>query len=115
MSPIPSAHPYVEPTREPIERTWGSRIDSAVVRPVHIGEVFGAEGALDRSSHARASASRALTDAMDRCADGDDAAFREVYDHVSPRLFAFFARQTRDRGAAEDLTHDALLRMYAAR
>jgi RNA polymerase sigma-70 factor, ECF subfamily len=57
----------------------------------------------------------ALTAVMDRCADGDDAAFRKVYDIARPRLFAFFARQVRDHAAAEDLVHETLWRMYAAR
>ena len=52
---------------------------------------------------------------MDRCTNNDDTTFHNVYDHVKPRLFSFFGRQIRDRGAAEDLTHEALFRMYAAR
>ena len=52
---------------------------------------------------------------MDRYADGDAAAFGEVYDLVAPRLHAFFLRQTRDPGRAEDLVQQTLLQMHCAR
>lgn len=58
---------------------------------------------------------RALTAAMDRHADGDPAAFQDVYDLLGPRLHAFFLRQTRDRGRAEDLVQQTLLQMHCAR
>jgi RNA polymerase sigma-70 factor (ECF subfamily) len=58
---------------------------------------------------------RALTAAMDRHADGDPSAFQEVYDLLSQRLLAFFLRQTRDRGRAEDLVQQTLLQMHCAR
>jgi RNA polymerase sigma-70 factor (ECF subfamily) len=58
---------------------------------------------------------RALSAAMDRHADGDDAAFGEVYDLLSPRLLAYFTRHLRDRARAEDLVQQTLLNMHRAR
>ncbi|MFI5298035.1 MAG: RNA polymerase sigma factor [Polyangiales bacterium] len=52
---------------------------------------------------------------MDRYADGDEAAFAEVYDQLAPRLFSFFVRQTRDRARAEDLVQQTLLQIHVAR
>jgi RNA polymerase sigma-70 factor (ECF subfamily) len=57
----------------------------------------------------------ALTTAMDRYADGDAAAFDDVYDLVAPRLEAFFLRSTRDRGRAQDLVQQTLLQVHCAR
>jgi RNA polymerase sigma-70 factor (ECF subfamily) len=53
--------------------------------------------------------------AMDRYAEGDDAAFGEVYDLLAPRLLGFFTRQLGDRVRAEDLVQQTLLQMHAAR
>jgi RNA polymerase sigma-70 factor, ECF subfamily len=58
---------------------------------------------------------RALTHAMDRYADGDVAAFGEVYDRLAPRLCGFFFRQTGSHAQAEDLVQQTLLQMHAAR
>lgn len=58
---------------------------------------------------------RALSAAMDRHADGDAAAFGEVYDLLSPRLLAYFTRHLRDRARAEDLVQQTLLNMHRAR
>lgn len=57
----------------------------------------------------------ALTAAMDRYADGDAAAFGEIYDLLAPHLCAFFFRRTSDHACAEDLTHQTLLQMHCAR
>jgi RNA polymerase sigma-70 factor, ECF subfamily len=57
----------------------------------------------------------ALTRAMDRHAEGDPAAFGQVYDLLGKRLFAFFVRRTRDRAMAEDLVQQTLLQMHCAR
>lgn len=57
----------------------------------------------------------ALDVAMERYAEGDAAAFGTVYDLLAPRLLAYFARQTRDRALAEDLTQQTLLQMHRAR
>lgn len=56
-----------------------------------------------------------LTAAMDRHADGDAAAFGEVYDLLAPRLRAFFLRQTLDQGRADDLVQQTMLQMHCAR
>jgi DNA-directed RNA polymerase specialized sigma24 family protein len=52
---------------------------------------------------------------MDRYADGEDAAFAEVYDLLAPMLLGFFARQSGDSVLAEDLAQQTLLQMHAAR
>lgn len=53
--------------------------------------------------------------AMDRCADGDDAAFGEVYALMGPRLITFFLRQGASQELAEDLLQDVAVRLYRAR
>lgn len=53
--------------------------------------------------------------AMERYASGDDDAFGELYDAISPRLFAFLHRRTGDRARAEDLMQQTLLQMHRAR
>lgn len=57
----------------------------------------------------------ALSAAMDRYADGDNAAFGEVYDLLAPRLHGFFVRHTGDVSRAEDLVQQTLLQIHAAR
>lgn len=52
---------------------------------------------------------------MERYARGDDAAFGEVYDAISPRLYGYLLRQTRDVARAEDLVQQTLLHMHRAR
>lgn len=52
---------------------------------------------------------------MDRYAAGDDSAFAEVYDRLSPRLFGYLLRQTRDRARAEDVVQQTMLRIHKAR
>jgi RNA polymerase sigma-70 factor (ECF subfamily) len=66
----------------------------------------------------RTSSSSALSEvsaAMSRYADGEDAAFGEVYDALAPRLYRFFVRQTGDTSRAEDLVQQTMLHMHAAR
>lgn len=57
----------------------------------------------------------ALDRAMDRYADGDDAAFAVVFDELAPRLHRFALRETRSASAAEDVVQQALLQIHAAR
>jgi RNA polymerase sigma-70 factor (ECF subfamily) len=52
---------------------------------------------------------------MDRYAEGDDAAFGEVYDLLAPRLYGFFVRQTGETSRAEDLVQQTMLQMHTAR
>lgn len=66
------------------------------------------------SSSSDADATR-LREAMERYAQGDDAAFGDVYDLLSPRLLAFLTRMTRDRARAEDLMQQTFLNMHRAR
>ncbi len=53
--------------------------------------------------------------AMDRYARGDDAAFSELYEHLAPKLYAFFVRRIRDRPQSEDLLQQTFLQMHRAR
>jgi len=57
----------------------------------------------------------ALSAAMDRYAEGDDAAFGDVYDLLAPRLYGFFVRHTGETSRAEDLVQQTLLQIHAAR
>ncbi len=54
-------------------------------------------------------------EAMDRYAAGDDAAFSELYDALSPRLLVFLQRRTRDDELAADLLQQTFLQMHCAR
>src|SRR4051812_45087970 len=61
-------------------------------------------------------ASRAAANAaMERYAAGDDEAFSELYDALSPRLLNFLTRQTRDSSRAEDLLQQTMLQIHCAR
>ncbi|WP_295940582.1 sigma-70 family RNA polymerase sigma factor [uncultured Alistipes sp.] len=50
----------------------------------------------------------------DGCRNGDDAARRELYDRFAGRLLAICLRYSGDRATAEDLMHDAFLKIYGA-
>lgn len=50
----------------------------------------------------------------DGCRNADAAARRELYDRYAGRLFAVCMRYAGDRAAAEDLLHDAFLKIYGA-
>jgi len=53
--------------------------------------------------------------AMQRYADGDDAAFAEVFAGLAPRLRTFLWRLSGSRDLAEDLMQETLLRIHHAR
>jgi RNA polymerase sigma-70 factor (ECF subfamily) len=53
--------------------------------------------------------------AMERYANGDDAAFPQLYDLLAPRLYGYLLRQTRDRARAEDVLQQTLLQLHRAR
>jgi RNA polymerase sigma-70 factor (ECF subfamily) len=53
--------------------------------------------------------------AMARYAQGEPAAFAEVYRYLAPRLQAFLVRRCRDRALAEDLLQQTFLRMHRSR
>ena len=61
------------------------------------------------------SGSSVLDRAMDRYAQGEDAAFEEVYDGLAPRLQAFLYRYTHDRARAEDVVQQTMLQIHRAR
>jgi RNA polymerase sigma-70 factor, ECF subfamily len=53
--------------------------------------------------------------AMERHANGDDAAFAEVFDAVAPRIASLARRALRDSAAADDIVQQTLLKMNRAR
>ena len=53
--------------------------------------------------------------AMDRYAAGDDGAFAELYETLSPRLYGFLLRLSGDAATAEDLLQQTFLQMHEAR
>jgi RNA polymerase sigma-70 factor (ECF subfamily) len=52
---------------------------------------------------------------MDRYAQGDDAAFAELYDLLAPRLLRYLTRQTGNVARAEDLVQQTFMRIHRAR
>ena len=46
------------------------------------------------------------------CREGEDTARRELYDRYAARLLAVCLRYSGDRATAEDLMHDAFLKIY---
>jgi RNA polymerase sigma-70 factor (ECF subfamily) len=79
--------------------------DKALPRSTTVG------GVVNRSS----GSSPALDDAMDRYARGDSGAFDVIYRHGAPRLRGFLLRMCSDGALADDLTHEAFLRIHLAR
>ncbi len=53
--------------------------------------------------------------AMARWAEGDARAFLELYDELSPRLFRYVLRLTRNDARAEDILQQTFLQMHDAR
>jgi RNA polymerase sigma-70 factor (ECF subfamily) len=60
-------------------------------------------------------ASHAVSRAMERYAQGDDAAFDELYRLASPRVRGFLVRLSGDVALADDLTQETFLRIHRAR
>ncbi|HWA72874.1 MAG TPA: RNA polymerase sigma factor [Polyangiaceae bacterium] len=56
-----------------------------------------------------------LDSAMSRYADGDDAAFSEIFTALAPRLQAFLRRLCSSPDLAQDLVQETFLRMHRAR
>jgi RNA polymerase sigma-70 factor (ECF subfamily) len=52
---------------------------------------------------------------MERYAQGDEAAFAELYDAIAPRLLGYLRKHTPDDFAAEDLMQQTMLHMHRAR
>ena len=48
------------------------------------------------------------------CRKGDDTARKELYDRYAGRLLAICVRYVGDRATAEDLMHDAFVKIYGA-
>jgi RNA polymerase sigma-70 factor (ECF subfamily) len=57
----------------------------------------------------------AASAAMARYAEGDDAAFGDVYDAVAPRLYEYLLGHVRSRALAEDLVQQTFLQLHRAR
>ncbi|MBA3563322.1 MAG: sigma-70 family RNA polymerase sigma factor [Gammaproteobacteria bacterium] len=53
-----------------------------------------------------------LAELLSRCANGDTAAFRALYDAASPQLFASLLRILRRRDLAEDALQDVLISVW---
>ncbi len=54
-------------------------------------------------------------DILMRIAEGDAAAFREVFDLYYPKVLAFMAAYARTRGDAEDLAQNVFVKLWTAR
>lgn len=65
-------------------------------------------------SPAEEAASQAADGAMARYAQGDSEAFADVYDSVSPRLFAFARRHCPNESLVEDLVQETFARMVSS-
>lgn len=69
----------------------------------------GADGRASPSAYA------GLNAAMERYADGDDAAFAALYEGLAPRLASFLLRMTGNVQLASDLSQEAFLRVHRSR
>ena len=69
-------------------------------------------GLLTQRSGWRDDSDSELTALLSRCAAGDRAAFRSLYDAQAPRLHGLALRITRDPGLAADATHDAFVQVW---
>ena len=52
---------------------------------------------------------------MARYCDGDEAAFRELYQVVAPRIFGYLARMVRHQTSAADLLQQTFVKLHRAR
>jgi RNA polymerase sigma-70 factor (ECF subfamily) len=71
--------------------------------------------ASERGAQGTAGELGAVDLAMSRYADGDDAAFAEVFAGLGPRLHAFLRRLGGSEDLAADLTQETFMRMHRAR
>lgn len=55
---------------------------------------------------------QALTDLLRRCSRGDEAAFAELYDATSRRLFGLVLRIVRDHAMSEEVTQEVYLDVW---
>jgi RNA polymerase sigma-70 factor (ECF subfamily) len=86
--------------------------------PVAVAKNVGAGGetpALAAPEEIRDQSRTQANAAMERYAQGDDAAFAALYDALAPRLHQYLVRQTRQQSRADDLLQQTLLQMHRAR
>jgi RNA polymerase sigma-70 factor (ECF subfamily) len=74
-----------------------------------------ADGTPEAALDDRHSGTDPLDRAMDRYAEGEDAAFDDLARGITPRLRAFLVRLSGSRSLADDLTQETLLRIHRAR
>ena len=72
----------------------------------------GCPSLLTQRSGSRDDSDTELTALLTRCAAGDRAAFRALYDNQSARLHGLALRITRDPGLAADAAHDAFVQVW---
>ena len=73
------------------------------------------EGALphpDATASGATASGQALADLLRRCARGDEAAFAELYDATSRRLFGLVLRIVRDHAMSEEVTQEVYLDIW---
>jgi RNA polymerase sigma-70 factor, ECF subfamily len=51
-------------------------------------------------------------DLLERVADGDQSAFSELYDQISPRVFGLIKRLLRDHSQSEEVTQEVFLEIW---
>ncbi|HLV22661.1 MAG TPA: RNA polymerase sigma factor [Polyangiaceae bacterium] len=68
-----------------------------------------------KADTATAPANASVERLMDRYVEGDAAAFDELYRALSPKLFAYLLRLTRNRERAEDLLQITFAKLHRAR
>jgi RNA polymerase sigma-70 factor (ECF subfamily) len=81
-------------------------LTGGVVQLGRVWDLFSVADAHDAGSSAD------LTELIGRCAAGDRAAFRRLYDLQSRRLYGVAMRVTRQPGLAADAVHDAFLQVW---
>jgi RNA polymerase sigma-70 factor (ECF subfamily) len=67
---------------------------------------------VDAQVRAIAPESRDLDDALRRCAKGDRAALRRIYDLEAPRMLGVAMRLLRRRALAEEAVHDTFMQVW---
>jgi RNA polymerase sigma-70 factor, ECF subfamily len=81
--------------------------------PWHV--VCNAPVAMDSLQTPRPAPGPTLETLMDRYVDGDQAAFAELYQRVSPKLYGYLLRLSRDRALAEDVLQTTFAKIHRAR
>ena len=55
------------------------------------------------------------SDLFTRAKDGDQTAFTAIFDHYSPRIFAFVLKMSKSQTVAEDITQEIFLKLWNSR